>query len=101
VPDSQRTDVFMPYEVIHNSMTTSDLPAGALGRLVIYEDGNDVPVWRSSQSVTAQKSPLSFELRAGLLPAKRYRAVLILEGERVADQVFEVKTGSEEKPVAS
>jgi len=101
VPDSQRTDIFMPYDPIHISMSTSRLPVGVLARLTIYEEGHDLPVWRDAKSVTAQKSPLSFELAPGKLQAGRYRVVLILEGRPVAQQSFEVKTGSEERSVGS
>jgi len=93
VPDSQRTDVLMSYDTIYISIATSDVPPGSLGCLTIYEEGNDVPVWRNERSVFAGSSHLTFGIGPGSLPVNRYRAVLIV-GERVAEHTFQVRERS-------
>jgi hypothetical protein len=94
VLDSARTDVFMLYDPIHISAATEGLAPGTLGRLMIFKDGDENAVFSVVQTVAPSGAPFSFDLPPGKLPVERYRAVLAVSDEKVAEHAFVVKSGS-------
>jgi len=88
--DSDRTDVFMPYDPICFSIGAEQVSGGAV-RISIQNQKRQ-GVWQDQKNVEAGDAFVTFQLGPGTLPPDDYVAVLSVGNRSLAEHAFKVSS---------
>ena len=90
IPQDQRSDSFRTGEKVLVGMEVTDAPAGSAIRVTVENADSNSQVWTAERDVPAGRTHMHFSIDEGKLPRGKYRAMVIIGDETVAERDFEV-----------